>query len=399
VSGAPLRVLFLVTRFPVPPWRGDQVRAFHHLRVLAARHAVTCCALVLRPPPPADVDRLTALGVRVEVVPLGLAGVPWSLGRALVGDPRPLQTLLFTRRRARARVAALIAAGCFDVVHAQLVRTVAYLPGAGGPPVVVDLIDALSANFVRRAATERGPLAPVASIEAARLRACEQALVADGRPVLVVAEGERAALGGAANVRVVPNGVDVEAFPWHEGPRPAARLVFGGNLGYFPNVDAANFLAGEVLPRVRGRVPAAELRLVGARPGRAVRRLARLPGVTLAADVPAMAPELAAATVAVVPLRAGSGLQNKVLEAMAVGTPVVATPRAVAGLEVRADEHCLVAADADGLAAAAVELLERPERGRALARAARALVDARYRWEASAAGVEAAWAAARAGLP
>jgi glycosyltransferase involved in cell wall biosynthesis len=130
-----------------------------------------------------------------------------------------------------------------------------------------------------------------------------------------------------------------------------------------------------------------------------VRRLARLAGVTLAADVPAMAPELAAATVAVVPLRAGSGLQNMVLEAMAVGTPVVATPRAIAGLAARAGEHCLVAADADGLAAAAAELLASPDRGRALARAGRALVEARYRWEASAAGVEAAWTAARAGRP
>jgi glycosyltransferase involved in cell wall biosynthesis len=120
--------------------------------------------------------------------------------------------------------------------------------------------------------------------------------------------------------------------------------------------------------------------------------------VSLAAAVPAMAPELAAATIAVVPLRAGSGLQNKVLEAMAVGTPVVATPRAVAGLDVRAGEHVLVADDAPALARAVVELLADPARARRLARAARALVERRYRWEDSADGVEAAWRAA-AGAP
>jgi glycosyltransferase involved in cell wall biosynthesis len=116
--------------------------------------------------------------------------------------------------------------------------------------------------------------------------------------------------------------------------------------------------------------------------------------VSLAAAVPAMAPELAGATLAVIPLRAGSGLQNKVLEAMAVGTPVVASPQAVAGLDVCPGEHLLVAEDAAGLAAAAVALIRDAGRARALARAARTLIERRYRWEDSAFGVEAAWQAA-----
>jgi glycosyltransferase involved in cell wall biosynthesis len=258
--------------------------------------------------------------------------------------------------------------------------------------VVVDLIDALSETVGGRARRARGLRARVLAWESARLRRAEASLLASGKPCLVVAERERLALGGAA--RVVPNGVDTAAFAYREDGRPGARLVFGGNLGYFPNIEAAAWLAREILPRVRTAVPEAELRLVGARPARAVRALAARPHVSLAAGVPAMAPELAAATVAVVPLRTSAGLQNKLLEAMAVGTPVVATPQAAGGLAVRPGEHLLVAENADDLAAAAIALLSNPARARTMARAARALVERCYRWEDSAAGVEAAWHAA-----
>jgi sugar transferase (PEP-CTERM/EpsH1 system associated) len=387
-----MRVLFLVTRFPAPPWRGDQVRAYHHLRLLARRHEVTCAALVLRPPPPAARAEIEAMGAHVEVVRLGLPGAAASLGRAMIGDRRPFQVLLYARQRARARVARL--AANVDVVHAQLVRTLPYLPARRPPAVVIDLIDALSENLARRAACERAPLGWLIAREAERLRRCENGLVGSGALCLVVSESERVALGAGTGLRVVPNGVDSAAFAYRENGRPSARLVFAGNLGYFPNVDAASWLTRDILPRVRAAVPEAELRLVGARPARAVRMLAAAPGVSLAVAVPVMAPELSAATVAVVPLRAGSGLQNKVLEAMAVGTPVVATPRAVAGLAVRPGEHVMLGEDAGALAAAAVTLLRDPARARSMARAARELVERRYRWEDSVAGVEAAWRAA-----
>jgi len=389
-----VRVLCLVTRLPVPPWRGDQVRAYHHLRRLAPRHEITCCALLTRQPPAALREGVTALGVHLEVVTLGTAGAGPSLARALLGDRRPLQVLLYERAGARRQVATLVERGRFDVVHAQLVRTAPYLPGPDGPPVVLDLIDALSANLARRARQERGPLAPVAAWEATRLARFERALIARTARSLVVSAAERDALGGGSRIVVVPNGVDTDAFAFHDGPRPPARLIFFGNLGYFPNIDAVRWLVSDIFPRVRAQVPEAELRLVGARPSRVVRGLARAPGLSLAAAVPAMPPEVAAATVALVPMRAGTGLQNKVLEAMAAGTPVVATPPAIAALDVRPGEHLLVADDAAGIAAATVTLLRDPARARTMAVAARALVERCYSWEDSARAVEDAWAAA-----
>jgi polysaccharide biosynthesis protein PslH len=389
-----VKALWLVTRLPVPPWRGDQVRAYHHLRHLAPRHEVTCCALLAREPPEALRRGVAALGARLEVVTLGMAGAAPALARSLLGDRRPLQVLLYERANARRRVAALIDTGGFDVVHAQLVRTAPYLPGPGGPPVVLDLIDAMSANLARRARQDRGVLGPVAAWEASRLARFERYLIEHTARSLVVSAAERDALGGDPRIAVVANGVDADAFAFHDGPRPPARLLFFGNLGYFPNVDAVRWLVSEIFPRVRAEVPDAELRLAGARPARMVRALARTPGVSLAAEVPAMAPEVAGATVALVPMRAGTGLQNKVLEAMAAGTPVVATPPAIAALDVRPGEHLLVAEDGPAVAAATVALLRDPARARAMAAAARALVERRYSWGDSARAVEAAWEAA-----
>jgi sugar transferase (PEP-CTERM/EpsH1 system associated) len=385
-----LKVLALLTRLPIPPWRGDQVRAYHHLRLLARRHEVTVCALVLGRPRPEDVEAVHALGVRVDVVPLGIATGAVALAAGLA-DATPLQVHLFRRPRALAHVRALVARERFDLVHAQLVRTGSYWPDGLHPPVVLDLVDALSANFARRAARERGLLGRVWALEERRLRRYEQSLVARAAATLVVAEPERAAVGGG-RVHVVPNGVDLERFPFVASGRIPGRIVFAGNLGYFPNVDAACWLVEEILPAVRVRVPDASVHLVGARPSARVRALATRPGVSLAADVPAMAPEIATGTVTVIPMRSGSGLQNKVLEAMAVGTPVVTTPQVVAALAARDGEHLLVGSTTDELAAAAASLLATgTARARDLAGAAHALVERTYGWEASAAAVEAFW--------
>jgi glycosyltransferase involved in cell wall biosynthesis len=208
---------------------------------------------------------------------------------------------------------------------------------------------------------------------------------------------DRAALAGLAGVHVVPNGVDLDAFPPGRGPREDGLVVFPGNLGYFPNVHGAAWLVREVWPRVRGAAPAARLRLVGARPARRLRRLLRAAdGVAVAGPVDDLGAHLRAAGVAVAPIFAGSGQPLKVLEAMASGTPVVATPGAVAGLEDGDREHLLVAGDAGAFAAAIVRLLADPGGARRLAAVALDRVRARHTWARSAEGLEAVYRAALA---
>jgi glycosyltransferase involved in cell wall biosynthesis len=280
-----------------------------------------------------------------------------------------------------------------DVVHVQMARMAALLDGVARPPCVVDLIDALSVNMARRRRYDRSAVRWLAGLEEERLARHERELCRTWDRALVASEVDRQAIGDFPNLVVNSNAVDVARFATLEVRRLPDAIVFSGNLGYFPNVDGAVWLAREVLPRIRAEVPAASLTIVGARPARAVRRLAALgPHVAVLGPVPDLAPYIARASVAVAPLRAGSGQSLKVLEAMACRTPIVATRRAVEGLAVRDGTDLLLADDAAEFAGQVVRLLRDRAMAERIAAAGRALVEARYDWQASVAALEAIYA-------
>lgn len=381
-----MRILFVVGRSPFPPLRGDQVRAWHQLRMLSRTHAVEVLALDRKDP--AATAALGGLGVRVAWSP------PSAAGRALrvvrhAASGLPLQAALFDLHTHRRALGEALARGA-DLVHVQLVRLAPLLPALGPVPCVVDLVDALSQNLARRAERDRAPARALWRMEARRLRALEADVIARAGHSVVVSDADREALGGGPRLSTVPNGVDGARFAWDGAVRANADIAFTGNLGYFANADAAAWFAQEAFPRVRAARPAARFLIAGARPSRAVRALGRLPGVTVLGPVEDMAAVIQAARVAVAPLQSGSGQQSKVLEAMACGTPVVASPLALAGIAAVGGRDLLVGADAAATAAAVLELLDDDERAARLALAGRRLVDALYTWERSAALLEAA---------
>jgi sugar transferase (PEP-CTERM/EpsH1 system associated) len=389
-----VRILFLTPRFPYPPLRGDQVRSYHQIRELARRHAVSLVSVTDRRVPAAARVHMASLCEQVSIRRLGVGRAIAGIGRLLRADGRPLQTLLYAAV-GRDAVARLVAGGGFDLVHAQLVRTAGLLPPETGLPIVVDLVDAMSASYRRRQAIAPWWQRPALALEAARLASFEQVLLRTASACLVVSEAERRALGlEGTRATVNPNGVELQAFPFRPGSGAPARVVFIGNLGYPPNVDGVLWFASEILPRLRTRMPATEFIVVGPRAPRALRKLGRIPGITVAGFVPNVHEALTEAQVAVAPLRAGGGIQNKVLEAMAAGTPVVATTLAVGGIDVHDGEHCLVANTPAAFADAVALLFRRPELRLRLATAARARVVQQYSWEHSVAQLEGVYTAA-----
>jgi sugar transferase (PEP-CTERM/EpsH1 system associated) len=222
--------------------------------------------------------------------------------------------------------------------------------------------------------------------EGEKLAAYERAIAARADVSLFVSEAEaelfrrRSGLAGA-DVRALQNGVDLEYYdPDTAFPRLDARpplIVFTGQMDYAPNVDAVRWFAAEVMPRL----PEARFAIVGRKPAEAVRRLAG-PHLSVTGEVPDVRTWLAAADVVAAPLRIARGIQNKVLEAMAMARPVVVSPAAFEGIEAEAGRHLLVADGAEAQAEAIAGLLADPARAKAMGQAARRRMELAYRWEA-----------------
>lgn len=371
-----MRILFLAPRHPNPPLRGDQRRVFNLATALSNHADVRLLTFGAGEPLPAE---------RLEVRPLSR-----SAATVLATNVRrplqllPLQARLYLDQRMQHLVADTIESWRPDVVHLTLARTGPYMPAGGQQHVHVDFVDSLARNMRSRAAASPLHTRLPFLVEARLMARYEARLAAQAATISVVSAAD-ARQPGLERATVIPNGVDAEAFDYVAPRDRPPVLLFFGNLGYFHNVAPAQFVAREVLPRVRARIPAARLRLAGARPAPGVRALAGLDGVEMLGPVDDMVDVLHAGAVAVLPMFSGSGIKNKVLEAMAAGTPVVANKLGVEGVDgLVADEHHIQAESADALADAAVRLLQDADLRCRLAEAGRRHVVAEFSWDAQA---------------
>lgn len=381
-----MNILLVVSRYPWPPRRGDQLRTVQTLRGLVADHRVT----LLAPDPGDAAGEIPAeLADRIETVPYRRPGaMAKALGvvRAAVSG-RPLQSGLYDAPDLR-RLLRRHRTGA-DLCILQLARLVTMLRELEDVPLVVDLIDSLALNFSRRAAFDRPWLRPLLRFEAGRLETAERRLFERARRLVLVSERdrrwlrERWSLHGAETERLavvplaVPSGAggeggEVEGEDGEVWPSSAAPvLAVTGNLGYWVNTDAVLWWLEEVWPTLSTR--RSELRLVvaGARPPVRLARAVAAAGGELIASPPDLGAVLAQATVALAPMRGGSGVPVKILEAWSLGIPVVASPWAAQGADGRPGEDLLVAETRDGWLDAILTLLDDTDLYRRLGAAGR----------------------------
>jgi sugar transferase (PEP-CTERM/EpsH1 system associated) len=385
-------LLFLAHRIPYPPDRGDKIRSWHvlqHLGRFATVH-LACFA-----DDEADAAHLPALR----------EAMGGALGEAFVAPINPNKLLWVTKayaRRLTINEAAMSSAGLQRFVdrilaerpiaglYAFSVQMARFVPTGFRRPFVMDLVDFDSAKYADYARGGRLASRLVYEREARKMFALEKATAARADVSLFVSEAEAALFRAAAqlpkaDIRALSNGIDLQyydpesEFPPVEAPR-GPLIVFTGQMDYRPNVEAVRAFAHDVMPLIRTACDA-HFAIVGRRPDTSVRDLSVKDGIIVTGEVPDVRPWLSAASVVVAPLRIARGIQNKVLEAMAMARPVVASPGAFEGIDAVPGRDLLVADDAAAMCDELLGLFEAPARAAAMGRAARARMVERYSWE------------------
>ena len=383
-----MKILFLSQRVPFPPNRGDKITTWRLVERMSRSHEVRCVAFAHGQAELEAAEELGRRGIPTIAVPYHdrwkkLSSLPLLLGS------RPLTLGVYGSRRLQREVDRI--APDVDMAYAYSSSMGAFLEPHAGIPRVMHFGELDSDKWRQYAERTAWPASWVYSREQRSLFRFEERIARSFTDNVLCTPLEeeifRELIPGVPTT-VLKNGVDLEHFRPDPDAAEPGHLVFTGVMNYYPNVDAVRFFCAEVLPLVRKRHPEARLSIVGSQPTAEVLELAREPGVTVTGFVPETNDWLRRASVAVAPLRIARGIQNKVLEAMAMGLPVVGTTSATQGVGATPGEHYHVVDEPRAMADAVCGLLDNPSGARELGLRARAFVETHYDWEEVFAGLD-----------
>lgn len=384
-----MKLLVLLSRVPYPLEKGDKLRAYHLMARLARKHEIILCCLSDGPTPADDIAHLGQFCSHIEVVQVPRWRILLKLGTAIFSR-LPFQVAYFHHRSAQRAVDRLILEHKPDHVLCQLVRTTEYVRSHPTLPKTLDYMDTLSKGMERRTRNAPYHLRPLFQAETRRLIRYENLMfdLFDGAVIISAQDREYLYHPLRDQVKVIPNGVDTD----HFSPREQEirhDLVFTGNMNYPPNIDSVLFLANKVLPIVHKKRPGTTLLISGVDPSPEVKELGRRdPRIVVSGWVKDIRSSYASARIFVAPMQIGTGLQNKLLEAMAMRMPCVTSALANNAVQAIPDRSILIGQTPEDYAVHILRLLDDAAERDRLAEEGYRFVRERFNWDHNADALE-----------
>lgn len=392
-----MKILFLAQRVPFPPNKGDKLRSFNEIKFLSQTHEVHLACLTDRKSDCRYQSELRQYCRTVEIVYLPpilskLATLFALFSRA------PLTRANFYSARLSAKVREMIEKECFDLIFIFCSSMAQYAEHHQNIPKIIDFVDVDSEKWQQYALYARPPMQWIYQLESRRLRAYETELAQTCQHGFLVSAKEtedfQRIVSKALPLTPIINGVDSDFFQPSTEPYEPNNLVFTGAMDYFANIEAVLYFALRILPLIQDSVPEIKFVIVGSNPSKEVIALAKsTPNILVTGYVDRVQPYVTGSSVFVAPMRIARGLQNKILEAMAMGVPVVTSPLGYEGIIATPARDLFVESEPEQFAAKVVLLIKDPELRQQMARNGRLVIETSYQWAKNLAAMESVIAA------
>ena len=378
-----MKIGILLSRFPYPLEKGDKLRAFHQIKELSDSHDIFLCAISDRSLSNSELKQLRPYCKEMKVIELNKAMILFNLVRGLLFSKLPLQVAYFFKKSAKTSVESFFRMNKVEHIYCQLIRVSEYVKSMSDIPKTLDYMDVLSKGMERRIEKSSRLLRPFVKLEAYRLKKYEHFIFSAFNNKTIISEQDQNLIIHAQNqeIKIVRNGVDLTFFK----PRDSLKkfdLVFTGNMSYPPNVDGVTYLVEKILPLVWKQNPNITLAIAGATPSTRVQRLAQK-NVTVTGWVDDIRDYYASSKIFIAPMQIGTGLQNKLLEAMAMNIPCITSPLANNALKATHEDNILIANTVKDYTKSIFSLLENNSFSEKIANNGHNFVKNNYDWKST----------------
>ena len=375
-----MKIFVLLSRFPYPLEKGDKLRAFHHIKELSKKHEVILCALTDTKVKQSSIDILSEYCTSIEVIKLPKWKIYWNLLNQLLFTNKSLQVAYFYNDKAQIKIDLLLEKHQPDHIYCQLIRVAEYVRKSKINKTL-DYMDALARGMQRRVEDAPLYLKWFLKNETTRLLRYEHFIFEDFNNHIIISEQDRKLIVNISNenIKVVPNGVDYETYQ-HKEAKKEYDLIFTGNMAYPPNVDSVVYLVNNVMPLVWEKHPELNVVIAGAQPSAKVLKL-KSDKVIVTGWVDDISEYYSKSKVFIAPMQIGTGLQNKLLEAMAMKIPCITSELANNALGATHNKNILIGGEPEDYKNHIIKLINNTELQKELGEQGYNFVKENYTWE------------------